>query len=202
MCGAAQCRQPLRCGDGTETFDESDTIKVWRTTTTQLNDPAAIAQTVRFYRVNAGIEQLGVSTPTEGYVYSPGLILLPADVHAGSRWSSAGSAGGALDYRSELQAAAADGGCLSVTGEVRYLSKDGQLGRIVSLNQTWCPGQGVVAESQSFADVGTTTSRIEPPAPGTPTTTNTPIQWSSPQRWKSGQFGTMSINPTFGEDRW
>ena len=185
---------------GPETFDESDTIKVWRTTTTQLNDPAAIAQTVRFYRVNAGIEQLGVSTPTDGYVYSPGLILLPADVHAGSRWSSAGSAGGALDYRSELQAAAADGGCLSVTGEVRYLSKDGQLGRIVSLNQTWCPGQGVVAESQSFADVRTTMSRIEPPAPGTPTTTNTPIQWSSPQRWKSGQFGTMSINPTFGED--
>ena len=69
---------------GPETFDESDTIKVWRTTTTQLNDPAAIAQTVRFYRVTTGVDLLGVSTPTEGYVYSPGLILLPADVHAGS----------------------------------------------------------------------------------------------------------------------
>jgi outer membrane protein assembly factor BamB len=184
---------------GPETFDESDTIKVWRTTTTQLNDPAAIAQTVRFYRVNAGVELLGVSTPTEGYVYSPGLILLPADVHAGSRWSSAGSAGGALDFRSELQAAAAEDGCLSVAGEVRYLSKDGQLGRIVSLNQTWCPGQGIVAESQSFADVRTTMSRSEAPALGTPTTTNTPIQWSSPQSWTAGQFGTVSINPTFGE---
>ena len=186
---------------GPETFDKSDTIKVWRTTTTQLNDPAAIAQTVRFYRVTTGVDLLGVSTPTEGYVYSPGLILLPADVHAGSRWSSAGSAGTALDYRSELQAAAADGGCLAVTGEVRYLSKDGQLGRIVSLNQTWCPGQGIVAESQSFADVRTTTSRIEAPAPGVPTTTNTPIQWSSPQGWTAGQFGTVSINPTFGEDQ-
>ena len=87
-----------------------------------------------------------------------------------------------------------------MTGEVRYLSKDGQLGRIVSLNQTWCPGQGIVAESQSFADVRITTSRIEAPAPGAPTTTNTPIHWSSPQRWTAGQFGTMSINPTFGED--
>jgi outer membrane protein assembly factor BamB len=186
---------------GPETFDESDTIKVWRTTTTQLNDPAAIAQTVRFYRVTTGVDLLGVSTPTEGFVYSPGLTLLPADVHAGSRWSSAGSAGNALDYRSEMQAAAADGGCLAVTGELRYLSKDGQLGRIVSLNQTWCPGQGIVAESQSFADVSTTTSRIEAPAPGTPTTTNTPIQWASPQRWTAGQFGTVSINPTFGEDQ-
>jgi hypothetical protein len=86
-----------------------------------------------------------------------------------------------------------------VSGEVRYLSKQGQLGRIVSLNQTWCPGQGIVAESQSFADVRITTSRIEAPAPGTPTTTNTPIQWSAPQRWTGGQFGTMSINSTFGE---
>jgi outer membrane protein assembly factor BamB len=184
---------------GSETFDESETIKVWRTITTQLNDPAAIAQTVRFYRVTTGIDLLGVSTPTEGYVYSPGLILLPAEVHPGSRWSSAGSAGDALDYRSELQAVAAGSGCLAVSGEVRYLSKQGQLGRIVSLNQTWCPGQGIVAESQSFADVRTTASRIEAPAPDIPTTTNTPIQWSAPQRWTGGQFGTMSINSTFGE---
>jgi hypothetical protein len=184
---------------GKETFDQSETIKVWRTTTTQLNDPAAIAQSVRFYRVTDGVDLLGVSSPTEGYVYSPGLILLPDDVHVGSRWGSAGSAGDALDYRSELQAAAADGGCLTVSGEVRYLSKQGQLGRIVSLNQTWCPSHGIVAESQSFADVRTTTSRIEAPAPGVATTTNTPIRWSGPQRWTAGQFGTMSINSTFGE---
>jgi outer membrane protein assembly factor BamB len=182
-----------------ETLDQSGTIKVWRTITTQLNDPAATGQSVRFYRVSAGVELLGVSTPTEGYVYSPGLILLPADVRPGSRWSNAGSAGDLLDYRSELQADAADDGCLKVTGEVRYFSKQAQLGRIVTLEQTWCPGQGVVAESQSFANVRTTTSRIEAPAPSTPTTTNTPISWSVPQRWTGRQFGTVSINPTFGE---
>jgi outer membrane protein assembly factor BamB len=184
---------------GPETFDRGETIKIWRTITTQLNDPAAIAQTVRFYRVTAGVDLLGVSTPTEGYVYSPGLILLPTDVHAGSRWSSAGSAGTVFDYNSDFVADAAEAGCLRVTGEVRYFSKQGQLGRIVSLNQTWCPGQGIVAESESFADVHTTTTRIEAPAPSTPTTTNTPISWSAPQRWTGRQLGTMSINPTFGE---
>ena len=189
----------LSAAMGKEAFDEKGTIKAWRTITSQLNDPAAIAQTIRFYRVTAGVDLLAASTPTEGYVYSPGLILLPSDVHAGSRWSSAGSAGDALDYRSELQADVASDGCLKVSGEVRYLSKQGQLGRIVSLNQTWCQGLGIVAESQSFADVHTTTSRIETPAPSTPTTNNTPIQWSAPQRWTGRNFGTISINPTFGE---
>lgn len=184
---------------GAETFDQGETIRIWRTITTQLNDPAAIAQTVRFYRVTAAVDLLGVSTPTEGYVYSPGLILLPADVRAGSRWSSAGSAGTVFDYNSEFVADAAGAGCLKVTGEVRYFSKQGQLGRIVSLNQTWCPGQGIVAESQSSADVHTTTTQIEAPAPSTPTTTDTPISWSAPQRWTGRQFGTVSINPTFGE---
>ena len=184
---------------GAETFDQGETIRIWRTITTQLNDPAAIAQTVRFYRVTAAVDLLGVSTPTEGYVYSPGLILLPADVRAGSRWSSAGSAGNVFDYNSEFVADAAGAGCLKVTGEVRYFSKQGQLGRIVSLNQTWCPGQGIVAESQSSADVHTTTTQIEAPAPSTPTTTDTPISWSAPQRWTGRQFGTVSINPTFGE---
>ena len=180
--------------------DGRDSIQIWRTTTTAINDPAVSVQTIRFYRVNAGVELMGLSAPSEGYVYSPALLLLPADVRAGSQWSGAGSAGATLDYRSELRADAASAGCLRVSGEVRYLSKAGQLGRVVTIGQTWCPGQGIVAESQSYAAVRTATSRIDPPAPSTQTTTNTLIGWTSPQSWTTKSFSTISINPTFGED--
>jgi outer membrane protein assembly factor BamB len=182
-----------------EAFADRDTIQILRTTTTAINDPAATAQTIRFYRVNTGVELMGVSTPSEGYVYSPALMLLPADVRVGSQWSGAGSASDTLDYRSELHAEAGSTGCLNVTGEVRYLSKEGRLGRVVTIGQTWCQREGVVAESQSFADVRTITSRIDPPEPTIQTTTNTPIRWSAPQRWTTKSMTTISINPTFGQ---
>jgi outer membrane protein assembly factor BamB len=174
-------------------------IQIWRTTTTAIDDPTAIAQTIRFYRVNSGIELMGVSTPSEGYVYSPAVLLLPADVRAGSRWRSAGSAGDTLDYRSELQADAVNSDCLRVTGEMRYLSKAGQLGRVVALEQTWCIHEGMLAESQSYADIRTDTTRIDVPPPSAQTTTNTPIHWTVPQHWTTKNLGTISINPTFGE---
>jgi outer membrane protein assembly factor BamB len=182
-----------------EAYADRDRIQLLRTTTTAINDPAAVAQTIRFYRVNVGVELIGVSTPSEGYIYSPALVLLPAEVRAGSQWSGTGSASDTLDYRSELRAAEGDGGCLNVTGEVRYLSKEGQLGRVVTISQTWCPGQGIVAESQSFADIRTTTSRIDPPVPNAEATSNTPIRWAAPQRWITKSMNTISINPTFGQ---
>ncbi len=178
---------------------DRDRIQIWRTTTTAINDPAVSVQTIRFYRVNDGVELMGLSAPSEGYVYSPALLLLPADVGAGSQWSGAGSAGATLDYRSELQAEAAGAGCLRVSGEVRYLSKAGQLGRVVTISQTWCPGQGIVAESQSYAAVRTATSRIDPPEPSAQNTSDTPINWTAPQSWTMKPFSTISINPTFGE---
>jgi hypothetical protein len=182
-----------------EAYADRDRIQILRTTTTAINDPAATAQTSRFYRVNTDVELLGISTPSEGYVYSPALVLLPADIRAGSQWSGAGSAGDTFDYRSELRAEAAAGDCLSVTGEVRYLSKEGQLARVVTAGQTWCPHEGIVAESQSFADIRSTTSRIDPPAPSIQTTTSAPILWSAPQRWTTRPMNTISINPTFGQ---
>jgi hypothetical protein len=182
-----------------EAYSDRDTIQILRTTTTAINDPGVTAQTIRFYRVTTGVELMGVSTPSEGYVYSPALVLLPADVRAGSQWSGAGSANDTLDYRSELRTEAGSSGCLTVTGEVRYLSKGGQLGRVVAIDQTWCPREGLVAESQSFADVRTTTSRIDAPEPSIQNTTDTPIRWNAPQRWTTKSMTTISINPTFGQ---
>jgi PQQ-like domain len=180
-------------------YPDRDRIRILRTTTTAINDPAATAQSVRFYRVNTGVELMGVSTPSEGYVYSPALVVLPPDVRAGSHWNGTGSAGDTLDYRSELRAEASGRGCLSVEGEVRYLSKEGQLGRVVTVSQTWCQREGLVAESQSFGDVRTSSSRIDPPVPSVQTTTNTPIRWTAPERWSAKSLSMISINPTFGQ---
>jgi outer membrane protein assembly factor BamB len=180
-------------------YPDRDRIRILRTMTTAINDPAATAQTVRFYRVNSGVELMGVSTPSEGYVYNPALVVLPANVRPGSHWNGAGSAGDTLDYRSELRAEASGGDCLSVEGEVRYLSKEGQLGRVMTVSQTWCQREGLVAESQSFADVRTASSRIDPPVPSVQTTTNAPIRWTAPERWTSKSMSTISINPTFGQ---
>jgi outer membrane protein assembly factor BamB len=181
-------------------YPDRDRIRILRTITTAINDPAATAQTIRFYRVNTGIELMGVSTPSEGYVYNPALVVLPADVRAGSHWNGAGSAGDTFDYRSELRAEASGGDCLSVEGEVRYLSKEGQLGRVITVSQTWCQREGLVTESQSFADIRTASSRIDPPVPSIQTTTNAPIRWTAPERWTSKSMSTISINPTFGQD--
>jgi outer membrane protein assembly factor BamB len=182
-----------------QAYADYASIQILRTTTTQIDDPAAFAQTTRFYRVNSGVELMAVSTQSEGYIYTPALLLLPADVAAGKQWSGAGSAGDTLDYRSQLRADALDSDCLRVTGEVRYLSKAGQLGRVVTVAQTWCRGQGMLAESQSYADVRTDTSRIDPPPPSSETTTNAPIHWTAPWHWTTKNLGTISNNPTFGE---
>jgi outer membrane protein assembly factor BamB len=181
-------------------YADRERIQILRTITTAINDPTATAQTIRFYRVNAGVELMGLSAPSESYVYDPALVVLPAEVRAGSRWSGAGSAGDTYDYRSELSAEASSDDCLDVKGDVRYLSKGGQLGRVVTMSQTWCQREGLVAESQSFADVRTASSRIDPPVPNVETTANAPIRWAAPQRWTAKALGTISINPTFGQE--
>lgn len=54
-----------------EAYADYKSIQILRTTTTPINDPAAIAQTIRFYRVNTGVELMAESTQSEGYIYSP-----------------------------------------------------------------------------------------------------------------------------------
>jgi outer membrane protein assembly factor BamB len=48
---------------------ERDRIQILRTTTTAINDPTATAQTIRFYRVNTGVELMA---GTDGYGPSSG----------------------------------------------------------------------------------------------------------------------------------
>jgi outer membrane protein assembly factor BamB len=181
-----------------ETYAERDTLRIWRTTSTTYNDPAAPYATTRVYRANAAVELLGESRPGAGYVYRPALVELPADVGSGSRWSGSGSANEVLDYRSEFRAEA-NHGCLDVTGEVRYLSKQGQTGPLVHLERTWCPGQGMVHATENSAGVLTKTSLATGPTPPVRGTTERPLRWTAPERWAAHAYGTMSADPTFGE---
>ena len=112
-------------------YDESANLRIWRTTSTTINDPAPRNQVTRVYQTNSDIRLLGESTPDTGYAYRPGLVELPADAHAGQSWTSSGSASDALDYSADLRADAGEGGCLMVTGEVRYTTKAGSPFRVV-----------------------------------------------------------------------
>lgn len=183
-----------------DVYDKPD-VRLWRTTTTAVAEPAPVDQTTRYYQVNDAIQLLGESTPTEGYTYSPALVELPADVAAGQRWTGQGSAGLTLDYRSELAATAAEGGCLQVDGLIAYLDKSGAPSATVALQRRWCPGQGLVAASQSRAPVTTAVSRLDalPTAVAAPTTTDTPVVWTDPSAWREHELSTTSINPVYGE---
>jgi PQQ-like domain len=176
----------------------NDSISVWRTIRTPIGSSVPTPQTVRFFRVTSGVELLGESTPTEAYVYDPGLVLLPAGVREGSHWSGAGSAGEYLDYRSELRAGPAERDCLEVAGEVRYFDKRGQPGRVVTLAQTWCPHQGITLETESSGDTRTIADGSTPPGAGQQATASTPIRWTTPERWTAKQGTTTSTNRTYG----
>jgi outer membrane protein assembly factor BamB len=183
-----------------ETFEERDTLRIWRTISTIYNDPAAPYATTRMYRANAAVELLGESRPGAGYVYRPALVELPADVRAGSRWSGSGSANDVLDYRSEFRAVEAGDGCLEVTGEVRYLSKQGQSGPLVNLARTWCSGRGMVSATESYGEVVTRTYLGTGPTPQVRTTTDSPLRWHTPQGWVAHRYNTISVDPTFGQE--
>jgi hypothetical protein len=179
-------------------YDDRGTVWIWRTTSTSYNDPAAPYATTRVYRVNGGVELLGESRPGAGFVYRPALVELPTDVRPGSAWSGSGSANDVLDYRSEFRAEAS-GDCLFVAGEVRYLSKQGQSGPLVSLERTWCPGRGIVRASELSGDVVTATVLATGPTPPVRTTNSPPLRWTSPDRWVEQDYTTISNDPTFGK---
>jgi outer membrane protein assembly factor BamB len=193
------------------------TLRSWRTVSTPVDEPASSAQsaqTTRLYRTNTGIELLGESGPTAAYIYAPALVELPADAHPGSSWTGSGSAGDHLGYTSRFEAAAAPGGCLQVSGEVRYLTDNNPPGRSVSQEQTWCPGRGVVASFTSMGAITVRVGRVDTPGPDPTTTgpsttgptTTAPIDtapasisWASPESWTNHLLSTTSTDPTLGE---
>lgn len=119
---------------------------------------------------------------------------LPAGVGPGRTWSGSGSAGDTLDYVSSMRAGAGSNDCLQVDGELTYTTKTGRLQRRVGLTRTWCPRQGLVASTESFADLRIVSTRIPPSPPHPRTTAEAPIRWREPQRWTSTTYDTLTVD--------
>ena len=175
--------------------------RLWRTTTTSVDDVGVPSQTTRYHRVRGSVELAGERAP-DGTVtaYEPALVELPSDVGPGSAWDGAGSAGDTLDYTSSFTAAAGAGGCLEVSGQL-VLSPKGrpQVRQQTTETRTWCPGRGVVEASDSSGAVRTVASAAAPP-PGPRTTTAEPVGWAAPQAWTPRTWGTVTVDAT-GETR-
>ncbi|MGI3784624.1 MAG: hypothetical protein ACRYG2_28015, partial [Janthinobacterium lividum] len=176
--------------------------RIWRTTTTSVDEVGVPSQTVRYHRVRGDVELAGEQAP-DGTItaYEPALVELPADVGPGSKWGDVGSAGDTLDYSSFFQAAAGRDGCLEVSGQLVLDVKGTRQARRQSwLTRTWCPGRGVVAASESSGAVRTLETAVEPPAPGPRTTTTEPTGWTDPRSWKPRTWDTVTVDEA-GETR-
>jgi outer membrane protein assembly factor BamB len=182
-----------------EVGQQTDTVQIWRTISTGYDDPAAPYPTTRMYRANGAVELLGETAPTGGYVYRPALVELPANVAAGSHWTGSGAANDVLDYQADLRAAAGDGDCLEVTGEVRYTTRKGQPARTAAVQRTWCRNRGLVATSESYADLMTRTTQTTTALPQPPDTRGPLPRWTAPDTWTEHKLDSISIDPTFGE---
>ena len=118
-----------------------------------------------------GLRLRTVTGTPNGFVYTPGVLVLPATVHPGSTWRSSGEAlpQQLLAYRHEASAAAAPAsagdGCLVVDSTIVYTdpqAADAELLRVLETS-TWCPGLGVVA-SEATVETPTAATGSTPDA--------------------------------------
>ncbi len=105
-----------------------------------------------FSLANGEVRREVITESWGALIYTGGLLELPADVHAGSAWGSAGTVisfkdgkpGSSSPYTSEGTATAppeadlAAAGCLDVTLRERYGTGD------ITTYRSWCPGRGMV----------------------------------------------------------
>ena len=178
--------------------------RLWRTTTTSVDEVGVPSQTTRYHRVRGSVELAGEQAP-DGTVtaYEPALVELPADVRPGSRWTGTGSAGDTEDYTSELRAAAGEQGCLEVSGELDLRPKgSAQRGRRVVVERTWCPGQGLVRSSESGGEHERRRRARRPrPAPGPAAHDGrAPSSWTDPRTWTPRTWDTVTVDAA-GETR-
>ena len=78
-------------------------IRIWRTTSTTYDDPAAPYATTRVYRANAAVELLGESRPGSGLrLPARRWSSCPPTSAPAQRWTGSGSASDVLDYRTRV----------------------------------------------------------------------------------------------------
>ena len=182
-------------------LDGLNGVPFWRTTSTRIGgEPESSQQLVRVYQVDGPIALLGESGPGVAHTYQPALVELPAGVRAGDSWTGAGSAGQALNYRSEFRAEAGDRGCLQVNGTVTYSRKDGARASADTIRKGWCPQEGIIQEvvTAGGSTVTESTLRGRPSIPAVKTV-DEPVSWRDPRNWKNTQLTSVSIDQNFGE---
>lgn len=184
--------------------DSYESVRLWRATSTSAEPPPNESdhQTTALYRVDGAIELLALTSSTEGAVYVPALTVLPADVAAGSRWHASGSAGEEVDYAADFTAETTPTPeCLLTRGTIGYTNRNsGRLERTRKVDETWCPGRGVIESRQSTGDESSVMTTIVKPglrAPSTRDVVETTIPEAS---WSDRPIDTQSDNPQFGRE--
>lgn len=102
--------------------------------------------------VNGEVRLEAASTGSVSTVYKGGVLVLPADVRAGSAWTSSGGAvavvagkpSAAVPYTSTGSAAAPSETDLAAEGCLDVTTVDTTNGAAATSSRTWCPGRGLV----------------------------------------------------------
>jgi outer membrane protein assembly factor BamB len=178
--------------------DHVDRMRFWRTTSSEIGNLGSSQQNVRVYRIDGAVELIAESDQGGADVYTPGLVELPAAVTAGTTWSSEGTVG-SRRYRSELRAAAAEPGCLRVSGTVVETTATGGPGTSREVQKTWCQRRGVLLEEIDRGEVSVRVDTVSRPA-SDPTlrTVGEEWTWSDPARWRRRGFDVLSADASLG----
>lgn len=156
-----------------------------------------------------GVRLRSVTGTPNGMVYSPGPLLLPAEVAAGDTWSDAGaSADGTVAYEYSARASDAHGtgaGCLLVESSLVLTPTTGSSAQPASSRTeeraTWCPSRGVVASSVTVD--GETTRLVAGPLEGLPSGApgadpDALVSWRDPAGWEADVPAMAIVDPVFG----
>ena len=178
--------------------DQVDRMRFWRTTSSEIGNLGSSQQNVRVYRIDGAVELIAESDQGGADVYSPALVELPAQVAPGDAWSGEGKVG-SRGYRSDFRAAAAEPGCLRVSGTVVETTATGQPGTTRQVQKTWCERRAVVLEEIDRGEVSVRVDTVSGPA-ADPTlrTVGEPWSWSDPALWRRRDFDLMSADASLG----
>ena len=166
-----------------------------------------------------GVRLAGQEWGVLGISFSPALLELPGDVHAGQSWTSQGRALAEpttrlLGYANASSAVAppdradAEAGCLQVRSTTT-LQPEGDAGTNGDVAPTdrwtetnlWCPDRGVVASSGDFRGTAFAFTRLSSSLPRDLTTaalTEANAPSSDPTTWKHGALRLEGGDDTFG----
>ncbi len=182
-----------------------ETLQLWRESITPLEGDRPQSSTIHVLD-DRGVSMLTSIGGEVGFVYTPSIVLLPADAAPGATWEGEGDAmpGGILRYTIRGEVTAGDEGCLVATSDSRYLAADSDEA-LLELHEaaTWCPGRGVVAATADVSGEPTGFASVPlPPAAeldrDAPRTESAPPAWSAGD-WRGRDLSFVLSDPVYGD---